>query len=210
MSDVNCFQPVEACQYQTKIKASRFIADIFPIKSEEEASIHLTEIKKREYTANHHCYAWRLGVGDEEIWRVNDDGEPSGTAGKPIYQTLVGANLTNVMAVVTRYFGGTKLGKGGLMRAYGGVVQEALPHSKKRSFVPRVSLECQCDFEHANLVYRLIETYDAQLLDQNYADSVTIHLRIKKDKADAFSWDLHELSHGLIKAHPYNPALNNE
>ncbi len=209
MSDNSWYQPVASVQHETKIKASRFIADLFPIKSEEEVQAYLAEIKKREYTANHYCFAWRIGMGDEEIWRANDDGEPAGTAGKPIYQTLSGANLTNVLAVVTRYFGGTKLGKGGLMRAYGGVVQEALPLIKKRGFVPRVYLECQCDFEHANLVYRLIETYEARLLDQDYGDDVKIRLRIKKDKADAFSWDLHELSHGQIKAHPFNPALNN-
>ena len=206
MKDVSWVQPIESCQHQTKIKASRFIAEVFPLKTEDEVSVILSEIKKREYTANHHCFAWRIGVGDEEIWRANDDGEPAGTAGKPIYQALVGANLTNVLAVVTRYFGGTKLGKGGLMRAYGGVVQEIVPLLKKSTFVPRVSLECICDFEHANLVYRLVETYEARLLDQDYGESVTIRLRIKQDRADKFSWELHELSNGLIKAHPYNPA----
>jgi len=206
MKDVSWVQPIESCQHQTKIKASRFIAEVFPLKTEDEVSVILSEIKKREYTANHHCFAWRIGVGDEEIWRANDDGEPAGTAGKPIYQALVGANLTNVLAVVTRYFGGTKLGKGGLMRAYGGVVQEIVPLLKKSTFVPRVSLECICDFEHANLVYRLVETYKARLLDQDYGESVTIRLRIKQDRADNFSWELHELSNGLIKAHPYNPA----
>jgi uncharacterized YigZ family protein len=202
MSDSNWLQPTESCQHQSKIKASRFIADLFPVKTEEEVHIFLTQVKKREYTANHHCFAWRLGVDDEQIWRVSDDGEPAGTAGMPIYQVLVGANITNILAVVSRYFGGTKLGKGGLMRAYGGVVQDALPMLKKRGFVPRVSLECRCDFEHANLVYRLIETYGAQLMDQDYGSNVNIRLRIRQDKADAFSWDLHELSNGLIKALP--------
>jgi len=207
MSELSWFQPVEMYQHQTKIKASRFIADILPLKTEEEVPIYLNEIKKREYTANHHCYAWRIGVGDDEVWRANDAGEPAGTAGKPIYQAVAGANLTNVLAIVTRYFGGTKLGKGGLMRAYGGVIQEALPLIKKHKFIPRVSLVCHCDFEHANLVYRLIETYEAQLLDQDYGDSVTIRLRIKQDAADKFSWELHELSHGLIKAQPYHPGM---
>jgi len=200
MTAPHWFQPIDTCQHQTKIKASRFIADIFPVKHVENVQALLSEISKREYTANHHCFAWRLGIGDEEIWRVSDDGEPAGTAGMPIYQVLAGANITNVLAVVTRYFGGTKLGKGGLMRAYGGVVQEALPQLKKRGYIPRLTLECQCDFEHANLVYRLIETYGAQLKKQDYADGVTIQLRIKKDLADKFSWDLHELSNGLIKA----------
>ena len=200
MSDPDWLQPIEACQHQTKIKASRFIADLFPIKTEADVQTFLTQVKKREYTANHHCFAWRLGVNDEQLWRVSDDGEPAGTAGMPIYQVLVGANITNILAVVSRYFGGTKLGKGGLMRAYGGVVQDALPMLKKREFIPRVSLECRCDFEHANLVYRLIETYGAHLVDQDYGSNVNIRLRIKQADADAFSWDLHELSNGLIKA----------
>ena len=202
MTDIVWYQPGQICQHQTKIKASRFIADIYPVKNEDEIQSFLSLLKKREYTANHHCFAWRLGVGDDENWRVSDDGEPAGTAGMPIYHVLVGANITNVLAVVTRYFGGTKLGKGGLMRAYGGVVQETLPLVKRRGFIPSVTLECHCDFEHANLVYRLIETHEAQLIDQDYSEGVTIRFRIKKDVADAFSWDLHELSNGLIKAHP--------
>ncbi len=84
MSPERYFQLIEPGQHQTKIKASRFIADIFPVKTEEEIQVYLTQIKKKEYTANHHCYAWRLGVGDDEVWRVGDDGEPAGTAGMPI------------------------------------------------------------------------------------------------------------------------------
>ncbi len=199
MSETTWFQPIGSCQHQTKIKASRFIADIFSLRQEEDLQSLLAEVSKREYTANHHCFAWRIGVGDDEVWRVSDDGEPAGTAGMPIYQVLAGADITNVLAVVTRYFGGTKLGKGGLMRAYGGVVQEALPLLKKKKYVPRLTLQCVCDFEHANLVYRLIETYGAQLKQQDYAEGVTIQLRIKKELADKFSWELHELSNGLIK-----------
>jgi len=206
MTDPAWYQPIERAQHEIKIKGSRFLAELIPVRTDDEIPGLLNEIRKREYTANHHCFAWRIGVGDDEVWRVNDDGEPAGTAGKPIYQVLVGSNLTNVLAVVTRYFGGTKLGKGGLIRAYGGVIQEALPLLKKRGYIPRVWLECQCDFEHANLVYRLVENYGARLVDQDYGDHVTIRLRIKKDQADAFAWELHELSHGLIKARPYQPG----
>jgi len=193
-------QPLEHFQHQTKIKASKFIADVFPIRLAEEAASSLAEIKKREHTANHHCFAWRIGLGDQEVWRVSDDGEPSGTAGMPIYQALVGGNITNILAVVTRYFGGTKLGKGGLIRAYSGVVQETILLIKTRAFIPRVVLVCECDFEHANLVYRLIETYEAKLLDQKYAARVSISFSINEERADALAWDLHELSNGTIKA----------
>jgi len=202
MNPDHFFEPVGTCQHQLKVKASRFIAELFPVKNEDEIQSYLNAVKKREYTANHHCFAWRLGLGDQEVWRVNDDGEPAGTAGKPIYLVLSGAEITNVLAVVTRYFGGTKLGKGGLIHAYGGVVREALPLLKKKAYIQHTTLECHCNFELANLVYRLIDTYGASLKDQNYADGVTIKLLIKSDQADAFAWELHELSNGQIKATP--------
>lgn len=204
MSESFSYQPVKWAEHQLKVKASRFLAEAFPIASEEEVQLHLAEVKKREFTANHHCYAWRMGLDDDEVWRVNDDGEPAGTAGKPIYQVLVGQNITNILVVVTRYFGGTKLGKGGLIRAYGGVVQELLPLVKKEPFIPMSTLECQCSFEHANLVYRLVETFEARIESQDYGESVTIVISLKKDQTDAFAWELHELSHGTIKAHPLN------
>lgn len=194
------FQPLDSLTHQNKIKSSRFIADLFPVHSEEEVEMNLKSVVKREHTANHHCYAWRLGTGDEEVWRVSDDGEPAGTAGNPIYQVLKGADLTNVLVVVTRYFGGTKLGKGGLIRAYGGVVQEALPLLKKEAFVPMQLLSCSTDFEHSNLVFRLIENFDAELVNQSYEEKVTIILRVDRSQADAFAWELHELSNATIKA----------
>ncbi|MCF7807258.1 MAG: YigZ family protein [Candidatus Marinimicrobia bacterium] len=200
MTKPSVFQPVQTCQHQIKIKSSRFLADIFPIHSEEEVEENLKTVEKREYTANHHCFAWRLGTGDEEIWRVSDDGEPAGTAGNPIYMVLKGAGLTNVLAVVTRYFGGTKLGKGGLIRAYGGVIQEALPLLKKEAFIPMQLLSCSTDFEHSSLVFRLIENFDAELVDQTYEDTVTITLRVDRSRANTFAWELHELSNGSIKA----------
>ena len=206
MSQSATYQITAPGQHQIKIKASRFIADAFPIVSEAEVQLYLQEVKKREYTANHHCFAWRIGLGDAELWRVSDDGEPAGTAGKPIYQVLAGAGLTNILVVVTRYFGGIKLGKGGLIRAYSGVVQELVPLLRKAAFIPMITLTCTCDFEHANLVYRLIESYHAQLGQQDYGDQVKIQWIVKQDQADAFAWELHELSKGLIKAHPLSSA----
>lgn len=200
MTSPTLIQVVEPFQHRTKIKASKFIADIFPVRSEEEALERITEVKRREHAANHHCFAWRIGFGDDEMWRVSDDGEPSGTAGMPIYQVLLGVQITNVLAVVTRYFGGTKLGKGGLIRAYGGIIQEAIPLMSTKPFIPSTSLTCKCDFEHANLVYRLLENYDARIIDQDYGSEVKIRLRIRADQADKFAWELHDLSNGIIKA----------
>lgn len=193
-------QLTQTAQHQVKIKASRFIADFFPVHTEDEINLNLESVRKREYTANHHCYAWRLGSGDAEVWRVSDDGEPAGTAGQPIYQVLKGADLTNILVVVTRYFGGTKLGKGGLIRAYGGVVQEALPQLRIRPYIPRQKLRCITDFEHSNLVFRVMESFGAELVEQTYDDQVTIILELDRARADAFAWELHESSSAMIKA----------
>lgn len=102
------------------IKNSRFIGDGAPVNGEEEAMLFVRGIQRGRAAASHHCFAWRLESGDQG-WRVFDDGEPAGTAGKPILARIDGADLRGVVVVVSRYFGGTKLGKGGLIRAYGGV-----------------------------------------------------------------------------------------
>lgn len=193
-------QPLAAIQHELKVKGSRFIADIFPIQSEAEALEKLEAVRKREHGATHHCYAFSLGTGDDLVHRVNDDGEPAGTAGKPIYAVLAGAGITNVLAVVTRYFGGTKLGKGGLIRAYGGVVQEALPLLRTEKFIPMIVMSCDASFEQSNLVYRIIETYSAQLVDQQYSDHVSISFKIPQHQAEQAAWELYQASNGQLKA----------
>ena len=105
--------------------ASKFIGYLYPVRNEEEIKNILSELKKQYYDATHHCYAYRLGTKGE-IFRANDDGEPSGSAGKPILNQLLSAQVTNTLAVVVRYFGGTKLGIPGLISAYKEATKEAL------------------------------------------------------------------------------------
>ncbi|MFT5059681.1 MAG: putative YigZ family protein, partial [Planctomycetota bacterium] len=113
-------------QYEPdKIKGSRFIADVSPVQNAEEAEAFVRLIRDQYPDACHHCYAWRTGM-QGEVHRSSDDGEPSGSAGRPIAAQLEGHELTQLVVVVTRYFGGTKLGVGGLMRAYGGAAGQAL------------------------------------------------------------------------------------
>ncbi len=104
---------------------SRFLADLFPVETEQEAQERIAEVRKKYYDARHHCYAFRIGP-DGRTARSSDDGEPSGTAGMPILHVLTGRDVTNVLIVVTRYFGGILLGTGGLVRAYGGAASDAL------------------------------------------------------------------------------------
>ena len=108
-----------------KDRGSKFIGYAFPVSSEEEIKQHLSNLKKDHIGARHFCYAWRLGVGGQ-AWRLNDDGEPNNSAGKPIYSQILSKNLTNVLIVVVRYFGGTLLGVGGLVNAYKSAAAETL------------------------------------------------------------------------------------
>ncbi len=114
-----------AAEAASRERSSKFLAYAYPVRSEEEIREHLDALRKRHFDATHHCYAWRLGPRGER-WRANDDGEPSGTAGKPILGQLLSAEVTDCLIVVVRYFGGTKLGVPGLIAAYREAAAEAL------------------------------------------------------------------------------------
>jgi uncharacterized YigZ family protein len=135
--------PVEFTQ---DIKKSRFIGQAAPVASEEEAKAFLTKVS--DPAANHNCWAWRLG----QSYRFSDDGEPSGTAGKPILQAIDGQDLDGVVVVITRFFGGILLGSGGLMRAYGGTAAQMLRAAEKREVIPMVSGVCAVSFSDLALV----------------------------------------------------------
>lgn len=126
---------IDPFHYETVIQKSRFIADIFPITNEDEAREKLQQIRKLHYDATHHCSAFRLGSG-QPLERSADDGEPAGTAGRPMLSVLQHRGLTNLIAIVTRYFGGIKLGTGGLVRAYGGTLAAALDRTPLYRFTP--------------------------------------------------------------------------
>ncbi|MCJ8236921.1 IMPACT family protein [Peteryoungia algae] len=150
------------------IKKSRFIGQAAPIASEEEARAFLASFS--DPAANHNCWAWRIG----QAYRFSDDGEPSGTAGKPILQAIDGQDLDGVVVVVTRFFGGILLGSGGLMRAYGGTAAQMLRQAEKREIIPMVTGGCAVGFSDLALVKArltaiphlvLAETFTAQGVD---------------------------------------------
>ncbi len=168
-----------------RIKGSRFIADAFPITSEEEVHTRLAEIRAREPSATHHCYAYRLGLSGD-LFRYYDDGEPAGTAGKPILRQIDAHGLTNTLIVVTRYFGGTKLGTGGLIRAYGDAAREVL---KKANIVERYlqqPLEIRFPYAYTSSVMRLLHRYNVEVTDTSYGEDTCIHLSIPRAQVEAF------------------------
>jgi len=161
-------------------KGSKFIGHAFPVSSEDEAERVLKEVRKTYYDATHNCYAWRVGTGKDELFRYSDDGEPSGTAGKPIFDMLDKHGVTNLLVVVTRYFGGTKLGTGGLVKAYSQSADLTL--SEARIITREIGIKAQitCTYEEHPHIMRILSTYPVIRLNQEFTETVLITVEIDK------------------------------
>jgi uncharacterized YigZ family protein len=165
-----------------KTKGSRHIANLFPVQDAPAIEAALASVRARMSDANHHAFAWRLGRGDQDF-RYSDDGEPSGSAGRPILQQLDGCELTDVLAVVTRYFGGTKLGTGGLVRAYGGAVRAALEVADVVEVVPQATVRIRHAYEDSGAVAGVLSRFELQPLRSDYATDVTTEVAVAQARA---------------------------
>ena len=152
-------------------KKSRFIATIEPVSSEEEAAGFIASIKKKYWDARHNCSAFVIGDNGEKT-RCSDDGEPSGTAGRPMLDVLTGAHVTNVCVVVTRYFGGTLLGTGGLVRAYSSAVRECLENCVLIKKIHGSHVELECDYNDHGKIERLAVQKGYIIRDTCYGENV--------------------------------------
>lgn len=156
-----------AATAQRKIEGSRFIADVLPVTEENEAKEHLERIRKKYFDATHHCYAYVIGAG-RTIVRHSDDGEPSGTAGVKIHAAILSHHLSDILVVVTRYFGGTKLGVGGLGRAYFDSADTALKQSQKITKAVVVETTISFQFIDTNPVMNIINTRKIKIERNEY------------------------------------------
>ena len=152
-------------------KKSRFIATVRPVESEEEAAAFIEEMKKKYYDARHNCSAYVLG-SKAQFTRGSDDGEPSGTAGRPMLEVLLGSGIRNVAAVVTRYFGGTLLGTGGLVRAYSGVLKEALEKCETARQHFGVRFKIRADYNAVGKIQHILASRNIAAEDSVYAADV--------------------------------------
>jgi uncharacterized YigZ family protein len=168
---------------ELKIKGSRFIARVFPVDSRDQARGELESVRKQYYDATHHCSAFRIGPES----RFHDDGEPSGTAGKPILKQIEGADLTNTLVVVTRYYGGTKLGTGGLARAYGGAAAEALRSVEIATRIRRTRITVCFDYADTSPAMFTISRFDIKIDDSVYGDRTELRLLIRQSEVERFS-----------------------
>lgn len=175
-----------------KDKGSKFIAQAFAVSSETEAKEGIEEIKKKFYDARHHCYAYMIGP-DKSCFRSNDDGEPSGTAGKPILNQILSKDLTNICVVVVRYFGGTKLGVSGLINAYKTAAREALEQTtiEERTIDEVYSLEFE--YPLMNEVMRIMKEENLQQINPRFELSCYLEIKIRKNEAEKIVEKLNQL-----------------
>ena len=162
-------------------KKSRFIATVRPVKTEEEVNQFVEELRKKYWDARHNCWAFILGER-QEFKRCSDDGEPSQTAGKPMMDVLTGAGLTDVAVVVTRYFGGTLLGTGGLVRAYSGAVQEGLKNSTVITKYLGVKLSVTTDYNGVGKLQYLFGQKEIPILSAEYTDKVVFTVLVESSR----------------------------
>lgn len=166
-----------------KDKNSKFLGYAFPVSSEEEVKEQLENSKKKHHSARHWCYAWQLGK-EEYQYRANDDGEPSNSAGMPIYGQIQSYGVTNVLIIVVRYFGGVKLGVGGLINAYRTAAQMALEESNIVKRTIDFEFEISFDYPEMNKVMRIIKENNLNVLDQKLELDCKILISVRKKEAE--------------------------
>lgn len=185
------------CVAEIEEKKSRFIAHLAHVESEDEALAFLEEIRAEHRMARHNVYAYILrGEGASERIRYSDDGEPQKTAGLPTLQTLQHAGLTDIACVVTRYFGGTLLGTGGLVRAYTQATQAAISESKRVTVSVCIDITLRIAYPLYDQMVRIAADCRAKTLDTQYADAVTLTLRMLEGTQEPFLAKVTELCHG--------------
>ncbi len=165
-----------------KEKGSKFFGYAFPVFSEENVKEHIEKLKKQHHSARHFCYAWQLGKSYEH-YRANDDGEPSNSAGMPIYGQLLSFEITNVLVVVVRYFGGTKLGVGGLIQAYKITAQMALENCKIVERTIDETFLLKFEYPEMNTVMRIIKDEDISVVNQKMEMDCEFEIAVRKKDA---------------------------
>jgi uncharacterized YigZ family protein len=163
-----------------KEKGSKFIAFAYPVENEQEIKEKLDLLYKKYNDATHHCYAYILGK-DKGIFRANDDGEPNGTAGLPILGQIRSRNLTNILIVVVRYFGGTKLGASGLVSAYKTAAAEVLAQAEMTEKIVMKSLEIHFDYLQMNEIMKIIKEYDLKIIQQTFDNQCQMCIQVREN-----------------------------
>jgi uncharacterized YigZ family protein len=164
-----------------KEKGSKFLAFAFPVMDEEVIKQHIQELRQKYYDARHHCYAWQLGM-NEDHFRANDDGEPSGTAGKPIHGQIRSHGVTNIVIIVVRYFGGTKLGTSGLITAYKSAAADALANATMVERTVNDHFNLTFSYAVMNDIMKIIKEEEPAIISQKFDTSCAMQLSVRASK----------------------------
>lgn len=195
--------PTESVSFSEEIKKSRFITLLAHTAGAEAAKSFINDVRSQHPTARHHCWAFVAGTPtDSQQLGFSDDGEPAGTAGKPILAQLLGSGVGEITAVVVRYYGGIMLGTGGLVKAYGGGVQQALKLLVTREKVPLTEFTLQCDYAQLTLVENLLQQVGGHILESNFGAAVDLRLALPATEASAIASRLYDLSRGTLNLQP--------
>ncbi len=183
---------------EIKVKGSTFVGTAGPVNTEQQAADFIQQVSQKFYNATHHCYAYQIGLNPSIIFRMSDAGEPAGTAGVPIFNVIKGKQLTNLAVVVSRYFGGTKLGKGGLSRAYSECTQKVLEGCSIIKKHVYQTLRLEFDYQLTNPVMRAISSFHATIHESSYDQSARLTISLRKSMVENFKLNLIELTSGKI------------
>ena len=187
------FTLLDTCEFREEIRKSRFITLAGPISSPAEAQAFIEQ--HSDLAATHNCWAWKLGAQ----YRSSDDGEPGGTAGRPILAAIEAQDCDQVVVLVIRWYGGIQLGTGGLARAYGGGANKCLQQAEKRLLVSRVELQCSCAFSELALLKLRIAEADGLVVDEQFtANGVDLRLALGEEQIEPVQRQLADLSRGRI------------
>ena len=181
---------------ELKVKGSRFMGRAFNCSTIKACEAILTDLRKNYYDATHHCFAYRIGHGREALFRYSDDGEPNGTAGKPIFDRIEGLNLTDTLVVVTRYYGGTKLGTGGLTHAYSDAAGMALEKAGKLKCYLTGKLRLFLEFSDYNPVERLIQKYEGRIVKSDFGEKVALVVELRRSRLKKFTGKITDMTSG--------------
>lgn len=185
-----------ATSHVIEVKHSRFLAQAAPIDSASQALAYLAGVA--DAAATHNCWAYRVGAE----YRSSDDGEPAGTAGRPILAAIDGQGYDRVMVVVTRWYGGIKLGAGGLVRAYGGAAAECLRLAERRELVAYAELQVQVGFDDLGALHAALAVHGAEKLDEQFLESgALVRLRLPQDRVDALKSQLRDATRNRVRWH---------
>ncbi len=189
------FSLVKLVTYEEEIKKSRFQALAIPVESEDEVKKMLAQ--HLDISTTHQCWAWKIG----HHVRFNDDGEPSGTAGRPILASIEGNDLTNILVLVNRWYGGIKLGTGGLVRAYGGCAGKCLLLAEKIELIEKFWVDFRCQFAEWSIFQYEMNQAQMEYQEQYTAEGVEIHARVQKHQIEPLALKIQDVTRGRESLH---------